>query len=193
MPVPFFTRASGASVSSVEMAFRAEESISVPGVVIGARVGQRLAAGVRGMATGLLIVAALLAGTGWLYVLRGLGWFDFGPGVRDSLPLLQLAGYDVQPLGRVIVAWLAVGAVVGIVLVHVPRARRVAMVAVASLALLLLLSQASFALTRNVRLQNVLWSRLPGTGPWLEAVLLAVGSALAGWKSRAGRERSGGA
>lgn len=192
MPAPVFTGPSEGSVSSTEMAFRAEESISVPGVVIGARVGQRLAAGVRGMATGLLIVAALLAGTGWLYVLRGLGWFDFGPGVHDALPLLQLAGYDVQPLGRVIVAWLAVGAVVGIVLVHVPRARRVVLVGIASLALLLLLSQASFALTRNVRLQSVLLSRLPGSGPWLEALLLAAGCAIAGRKSGARRERSSG-
>src|SRR5581483_5207854 len=65
----------------------------------------------RSLARGALVlpvvVVALLVGIGWLYVLRGLGWFGFGPRVHDSLPLLQLAGFDAQPLARLAVGWLA--------------------------------------------------------------------------------------
>ena len=48
------------------------------------------------------------------------------------------------------------------------------------LVLLLFASQASFALARNVKLSDVLWSRSPGTGPWLEALLFAAGGVLPG-------------
>lgn len=126
------------------------------------------------------LVGGLVAGVGWLYLLRGLGWFALGPPVGDSLPLLQLAGYDSQPLARVIVAWLAAGLVAGLVLVRMPRLRRVAVIGIPGLVLLLLASQASFALTRNVRLSDVIWTRHPGTGPWLEGVVFAVGCLLPG-------------
>ena len=48
------------------------------------------------------VVAGLLAGEGWLYVLRGAqgGWTP-ARYVADSLPLLALAGADGQPLLRV--------------------------------------------------------------------------------------------
>ena len=55
------------------------------------------------------VLVGLLAGYGWLYVLRGLGWLGAGPAVGDALPLLQLAGFDGQPLLRVVVAWLLAG------------------------------------------------------------------------------------
>src|ERR1700733_4549160 len=84
------------------------------------------AAGVAGgtVAFMLAVIVGLLAGYGWLYVLRGTGWFASGPSVGDSLPLLQLAGFDGQPLLRVAVAFVLAGALVGLAAVRVPPLRR---------------------------------------------------------------------
>jgi hypothetical protein len=125
-----------------------------------------------------VILVALLAGEGWVYALRSFWWFSFGPMVGDSLPLLQLAGFDRQPLARVVVAWLLAGVMLGLPLFRVPGKRRALFVAPVALALLLVASQASFALTRNLRFSDVLWTRSPGLGPWLEGLLLVVGCCL---------------
>lgn len=126
----------------------------------------------------LIVLAGLLAGTGWLYVLRGLHWLGAGPRIGDSLPLLQLASFDGQPLLRVLVAWGLAGALTGIALVQTPRHRRAALALIAGLVALLLASQASYALARNLRFTDVLFSRTPGLGPVLEAAAFAVGCAL---------------
>jgi hypothetical protein len=133
-----------------------------------------------------VVVVGLLAGLGWLYVLRGLNWFSSGPVIGDALPLLQLAGFDGQPLVRVIVAWLLVGLVAGVALSWMPRLRRTALAGLFALALLLLASQTSYALARNLRFSDVVFSRAPGQGPWLEALVFTVGCALPG---RAGAKR----
>lgn len=132
----------------------------------------------RGLAGVLLLPVCLLAGIGLLYALRGLGWFALGPHIRDSLPLLQLAGFDGQPIGRVAAAWLPIGYAFGLA---VPRAKPLwlALGAAAFGALLLVAaSNASFALADNLRLTAVLWHRLPPLGPWLEAGLFAIGALL---------------
>src|SRR5207248_4521909 len=116
----------------------------------------------------IVVLLAPVAGTGWLYALRSLNWLAVGPHIPDSLPLLQLARADAQPLGRVIVAWLPAGLLAGLALARVPRSRRVLVVVIPVVALVLFASQASFALARNFRLSEVLWSRSPGSGPWLE-------------------------
>ena len=143
-------------------------------------IGARLAA-----AAGIAL-ASLLAGFGLLYGLRGLGWLGGGTGVHDALPLLQLAGYDVQPLDRVVVAWLLAGLAAGVALHRTARARRTLLVGATAIVLLVFASQAAFALTRNLRLSSVMWSRSPGLGPWLEALLFAAGCALPGPLSRVG-------
>jgi hypothetical protein len=125
------------------------------------------------------LLAALLAGIGWVYALRGLDWLGGGPPIGDSLPLLQLSGRDAQPLERVVVAWLAAGLVAGIALSRLPRPRRAAAVGVIGLVLLLLAAQASFSATRNVSFGHAIFSHSPGLGPWLEAALFTVGSLLA--------------
>jgi hypothetical protein len=52
-------------------------------------------------AIGVVIAAiAVIAGVGWLYLLRDAGLLGVGPRVRDALPLQQLAGDDGQPLLR---------------------------------------------------------------------------------------------
>jgi hypothetical protein len=130
------------------------------------------------LAAVLVLPTAVAAGLGWLYVLRGLGWFAAGPAVGDSLPLLQLAAFDRQPLLRVVVAWLCTGLVAGVALSEIPRGRRAAAAAALAVVLLLLASQASYALARNLHFGDVLWSRGPGIGPWLEAAVFAGGCAL---------------
>lgn len=149
-----------------------------PGVLAAIRIPR--AARVCGESAGfvLAVFIGLLAGDGWLYVLRGAGWFASGPNVGDSLPLLQLAGFDGQPLLRVVVAWLLAGVLVGVVTVRIPALRRGAAGGSLALVLLLLASQASYALARNLRFGAVVFSRAPGSGPWLEALAFAIGCAL---------------
>lgn len=139
----------------------------------------------------LALIAALLSGVGWLYALRGLGWLGGGPSIGDSLPLLQLAGRDGQPLERVVVAWLAAGLAAGWGLRHLPRARRGLVAGGVGLLLLLLASQASYSATRNVSFGHALFSRSPGPGPWLQAALFTVGCLLPGRTFRELRLRRG--
>ena len=126
----------------------------------------------------VILLAGLLAGTGWLYVLRGLHWLRLGPRIADSLPLLQLAASDGQPLVRVVVAWVLAGAVTGVALAELPPLRRVALALVLALVVLLLASQASYALARNVAFSSTVFTRTPGLGPVLEACAFALGCAL---------------
>jgi hypothetical protein len=138
----------------------------------------------------LAVVVGLVIGFGWTYVFRGFGWLSFGPRVGDALPLLQLAGFDAQPLARVFLAWLLAGAVVGVALGRMPAPRRTVLALALAVPALLVASQAANAVARNLRFDDVLWHRRPGIGPWVEGLLLAVGCALAGRISRS-RHRSG--
>ncbi len=135
-----------------------------------------------GTGLGFVLVTALtlVCGYGWLYLLRGLGWLGGRPGVGDALPLLQLAGFDVQPLARVLVAWLLAGLLAGLLLRGVRPAPRAAAVALIGLLLLLAGSQAAYALARNLRFGHVLFGHLPGAGGFVEAAALAAGSYLPG-------------
>jgi enterochelin esterase-like enzyme len=140
--------------------------------------GASATAAAAALATALAALAAVLTGTGLLYGLRGLGWLAAGPRVADALPLLQLAGFDGQPLVRVAAAWLAAGALLGVALIRIRPAPRVIIAAGVGLVLVLFASEASFALARNLRLSAVLADRLPGAGAWAEGLLLAAGAGL---------------
>lgn len=126
----------------------------------------------------LVVVAGLLAGTGWLYALRGFHVLALGPRVADALPLLQLASADGQPVVRVIIAWLLGGALTGVALVQTPPLRRVAFAGIIGLVVLLVASQAAYALARNLPFSHVLTTRSPGFGPVLESLAFALGCAL---------------
>jgi hypothetical protein len=132
------------------------------------------------VAVGLLLTAVLgvLIGYGWLYVLRDMGWASIGPRIGDALPLLQLATADRQHLLAVICAWLLAGALAGLIAVRLAPGRRALLTGVIVLVLLLIASQASDAVTRNLRFNDVLLNRGPGLGPWLEALLFTIGCAL---------------
>lgn len=150
--------------------------------------GRLLPGAARTLAALLVLVAGLLTGTGWLYALRGMHLLGVGPRVADALPLLQLASADGQPAARVIVAWMLGGVLVGVALVQTPALRRGAFALVAGGVVLLVASQAAYALARNLPFGQVLGSRTPGFGPVLEALAFAAGCALA----RPGRGGDGG-
>ncbi len=132
------------------------------------------------VATVLGLVVAVFSATGLLYGLRGLGWFPAGPKIPNALPLLQLAGFDVQPLPRVVVAWILAGVAFGVLFGRIRPLQRGGIAAMLALALLLFASDASLALARNLRLTDVLGTTIPGIGAWLEAALFALGAALPG-------------
>ncbi len=132
----------------------------------------------RGTLAALAVVCAVPAAVGWLYALRGFGWFALGPRVSDALPLLQLARTDSQPLLRVAFAWVLTGVVAGAATRRMPRLPRAAAGGGACLVLLALASQGSYALARNYRFSQILFSRSPGNGPWVEALLFAAGCVL---------------
>jgi enterochelin esterase-like enzyme len=146
-----------------------------------AATARRAVAAAAGVAAGApVLLLSLLAGAGLLYALRGLYWFTAGPQVRDSLPLLQLAGFDAQPLARLAVAWLTAGVALGLILIRVGPLPRALAAGLLGGLLVLFASDAAFALTRNLPLGTVLSDRTPGLGAWLEALLFAAGSALPG-------------
>src|SRR5690349_4961480 len=62
----------------------------------------------------LLALAALLAGTGVLYLVAHEPVLRIGPHVTGALPLEQLAGNDAQPLASLVVAWVPAGFVAGL-------------------------------------------------------------------------------
>jgi enterochelin esterase-like enzyme/drug/metabolite transporter (DMT)-like permease len=126
----------------------------------------------------VLTLAASVGSIGLLYELRRLGWFAAGPSVPDALPLLQLAGVAGQPLARVLAAGLLTGAALGVLLIRVRPGARAAIVALTSVFVLLLASDASYALARNLRFWPIATGRAPGLGPWLEALLLSAGAVL---------------
>ncbi len=136
---------------------------------------RRTALGIAAIAS---LLVSVLVGAGLLYGLRGLGWLAAGPGIRDALPLLQLPGFDGQPLARVLVAFLAAGAVFGAALIRTAPTRRAAVAGVAGLVVLLMVSDAAFAVTHNLRFEPILWHRTPTIGCLVEAVALAIGAAI---------------
>jgi enterochelin esterase-like enzyme len=149
--------------------------------------GALLAGTARCAAAAVMLVVSVLVGVGLLYAFRGLGWLTVGPRVPDSLPLLALAHHDAQPFARVALAWVATGAAFGILTAWIAPRRR-ALVVPPALILLLVASDASFALAENLRLTSVLWSRIPPSGAWLEALLFAAGAVIPqrfAWSKRA--------
>src|SRR4051794_5622523 len=72
----------------------------------GTRVLRALAFAAAVLGTIVAVVGAVVAGTGWLYLLRHTSVLAVGPSFRGALPLQQLAGGSAQPLGRMAAAWI---------------------------------------------------------------------------------------
>ena len=133
---------------------------------------------------------ALVAGMGWLYLLRDLGALAAGPHLARALPLQQLDRSDAQPLLRVAVAWLPAGWAAGAALAWGMRRASVWTRAAVTLALACLVLFVTAALADAVAVSGDVVSRLPDQvsreGIWTEIGLFIIGSFLAGLWSRAG-------
>jgi hypothetical protein len=144
----------------------------------------------RGVIAWILVVVAVAAGVGWLYVLRGLDVLSHGPGLPDALPLQQLSAHSSQPLLRVAVAWIPAGILAGLVLAWVGRIRLVPRtLGLAVLAELVLLSNATIsgALAQNDNVTAHLGPALRHSGVWGASVCIVIGSLLVAPAARPAR------
>jgi hypothetical protein len=155
-------------------------------VPVAARVAA--VAGLRGLALVATVIAVVLAGVGWLYLLRDSGALSGGPALAEALPLQRLAGNAAQPIGRIAVAWLPAGLVAGVLLVRAGFARRMpraALLFALTAALLMLLGGVSDAITESDPL-GAFMSAQPGRAAiWTAAALLALGAAVPRGRRRA--------
>ncbi len=124
------------------------------------------------------LLLSVVAGFGLLYVLRQRHWLWIGTPVHDALPLLALPGFDSQALVRMAAAWIPAGMIVGLVLIRIRPLWRTPLVLAVTGVVLIVASDAAFALTRNLRVADVLWHRSPTAAALLEASMFAIGAAL---------------
>jgi hypothetical protein len=137
-------------------------------------------------------LAALFAGVGILYLIRGAA-LGFGPGVRGALPLEQLAGQDAQPLSHMVIAWVPAGFAAGIALASLTKlgaaARTVSLTALAAVSLLLAGALAD-SIAVNDPLSPHIAPQLTRGGTWIAVALFAAGSLCAGLLPRRGPTRT---
>jgi hypothetical protein len=134
------------------------------------------------------VVIAVVAGTGWLYLLRSFHGLGVGPRFDGALPLQQLARGDAQPLLRMMVAWLPAGLALGASLGVLTRWRRPTRIAFALLAaalLLLVASAVSDAIAENDSVGNHISNAFSRDGVWVAVGILGVGVLIAPpWSGR---------
>ncbi|MEA2475304.1 MAG: hypothetical protein QOE06_3219 [Thermoleophilaceae bacterium] len=130
----------------------------------------------------VVAIVAVVAGVGWLYLLRGTGALAAGPKLAGALPLEELAGRGAQPLLRMAVAWIPAGFAMGAALALGTRLRP-AWVAVSTALLSFLIlgstTTASEAVSRNELFTQHLRSSLTRAGLWAAVAFAVIGSLLA--------------
>jgi hypothetical protein len=145
---------------------------------------------VAGSAAGwLLAVVAVVAGVGWLYLLRRVNVLAVGPKMSGALPLEELARQGAQPLLRMAVAWLPAGFAAGLALAIATRMRPAAVVTGSGLLALFILGSttaASEAVSRSEPLADHVWPALSRSGLWTAVAFTVIGSILAAAAARAG-------
>jgi hypothetical protein len=136
-----------------------------------------------------LVLLAVCAGMGWLYLLREAGALDAGPRLSGALPLEQLARGDDQPLLRVAVAWVPAGVAAGVALAWATgwgRLGRTITVGLLGFAVLFATGAVSDAVAVNETVASKLGGQFSHGGIWVEATCLVIGSLLIGRRSSAG-------
>jgi hypothetical protein len=144
--------------------------------------------GLRGLALAATVVVVVLAGTGWLYLLRGSGALAFGPALAEALPLQRLAGGAAQPLARIVAAWLPTELMAGALLARAGFARRAVragLLFAGAAALLIVLSGVSDAITESAPLASHMGAQPGRAAIWTAAALLALGAAVPRGRRRA--------
>lgn len=156
----------------------------------------------RSLAAVAVLVAAVAAGTGWLYLIRDATALDAGSGLTGALPLQRLAGQDTQPLLRVLVAWLPAAAGAAFALAAATRLRRPtrALVAgVGSFAALFALGALADSITASDPVSLHVSSQFGKGADWVVAALFVAAGLIpprrerpaGSWVARAGATRSG--
>ncbi len=130
------------------------------------------------------VVVLVLTGIGWLDLLRRAGVLDFGPLVPGALPLEQLAQEDRQPLLRLLLAWLPVGALAAWVLGPPGRWRPLAL-AVVAFVLLVVIGAVSDAASISGPLSEHVVPQLWRAGTLVAVGLIVLGSQAVWWRRRA--------
>jgi hypothetical protein len=139
--------------------------------------------GLRALVLAAVVIVAVLAGIGWLYLLRDSGVLGGGPALAEALPLQRLAGDAAQPLGRIAAAWLPTGLVAGLLLARAGfagRGLRAGLLFAGSAALLIVLSGVSDAITESDPLGSHMGAQPGRAAIWTAAALLALGAGLPG-------------
>jgi hypothetical protein len=140
-----------------------------------------------------LVLLAVCAGMGWLYLLRGAGALDAGPRLSRALPLEQLARGDDQPLLRVALAWVPAGVAAGVALAWATgwgRLGRTIAVGVLGFVALFVTGAVSDAVAVNETVLSKLGDQFSHGGIWIEVACLVIGSLLIGPRSSAGSRDS---
>lgn len=172
-------------VASFAMAVSLKPSATLPHR---GRPSRAAAASGRALLTILVALLGVVAGVGWLYLIRNSGRLGSGPNVSGALPLQQLAGNATQPLVRMLAAWIPVGLATGWALgrlVGVSRAPRAVTVALLALLALGAAGAASDAIAVNQRFSDHVSHQLSSPGIWIAALLLTAAAVVAPTRPRA--------
>jgi hypothetical protein len=140
-----------------------------------------------------LVLLAVCAGMGWLYLLREAGALDAGPRLSGALPLEQLARGDDQPLLRVVFAWVPAGVAAGVALAWATgwdRGRRALAIGLLGFVVLFATGAVSDAVAVNETVVSKLGGQFSHGGLWIEVACLVIGSLLIGRRSSAGSRES---
>lgn len=130
-----------------------------------------------------LALSVVLAGIGWLYLLRHTGALAVGPRLTDALPLQRLAHGAAQPVLRLAVAWFPAGLVGGFALSALGVSRRwVRALSLGLVSLVVLLAIGAFAdsVTASDPLHAHLAQQPYRAATWLAAALVTAGAAIPG-------------
>jgi hypothetical protein len=140
-----------------------------------------------------LVVLAVVAGVGWLYILRDARALAVGPLLDGALPLQQLAGGSAQPLLRMAVAWLPGGLAAGLALRLTGARRVVRLVGLAVVAAVVLIptGAVSDAIAVNEPVASHVVPALTRSGTWAAVALFVIGALPFTWpappRARGGR------
>jgi hypothetical protein len=141
-----------------------------------------LSRGLRALAATVIVIVAVAAGVGWLYLLRSTGALDAGPRLHEALPLERLARHDAQPMLRLAAAWLPAGVCAGIALGAATRLRavgRALVTGVGGFVVIVLTAGASDAVTESRNVGPYLSMQPHRLATWVAAAFLALGALIA--------------
>jgi lysyl-tRNA synthetase class 2 len=158
---------------------------------LGATAVRRSLRGLALLAAWLVALLVVAAATGWLYLLRPHTPMG-GPGVRDALPLDELAGHSRVPVLIFVLTWATAGAVIGAIAAMARIERLTAGITAALLtgAWLYATNGLSIAIVRQIPFKDAYRAALQTPSLYLAALLCGLGGALFGRRSEGSVRRA---